>query len=189
MINGTANPNDKKEKLTMNFLDLQAFVTIYDCRDITEAARRLCITQPALSRRIRDLEKELGVTLFVRRSNGIEITEVGLRLYQDAVHLLDQKENLIIKAQRLQNSRVGTLQIAVALGMPFVSVLRAVSAMARDYPELTQIFNGALFEFPKTRRIVTIPYLSLSVNECSKRTPMGLVRENLLSLSPTPGLE
>lgn len=129
----------------MDFLELQSFVTICDCQNITEAARRLYITQPALSRRIRDLEEELGVTLFVRRSKGIEITEAGTRLYQDAVHLLNQRRDFSVKAHRLQNSQVGTVRLAVAPNMPHIPFLRAVSAMARDYPEVTQIFQADLF--------------------------------------------
>lgn len=125
----------------MDFLELQSFVTICDCKNITEAARRLYITQPALSRRIRDLEDELGVTLFVRRSKGIDITDAGTRLYQDAVQLLNQRQDFSRKAHRLQNSQVGTVRLAVTPDMPNIPVLRAVSAMARDYPEVTQIFK------------------------------------------------
>lgn len=128
----------------MDFLELQSFVTICDCKNITEAARRLYITQPALSRRIRELEEELGVALFVRRSKGIEITEAGTRLYQDAVRLLDQRQDFSIKARRLQNSQVGTVRFAAAPDMPHIPVLRAVSAMARDYPDVTQIFKTDL---------------------------------------------
>lgn len=124
----------------MDFLELQSFVTICDCQNITEAARHLYITQPALSRRIRDLETELGVTLFVRRSKGIEITEAGTRLYQDAVGLLKQRQEFSIKAQRLQNAQAGTVRLGVASNMPRVPILRAVSAMARDYPEVEQVF-------------------------------------------------
>lgn len=133
----------------MDFLELQSFVTICDCKNITEAARRLYITQPALSRRVRDLEEELGVTLFVRRSKGIEITQAGMRLYQDAVQLLEQRQDFSVKARRLQNSQVGTVRFAAAPNMPKIPVLRAVSAMARDYPEVAQIFKTDLSDgFP-----------------------------------------
>lgn len=126
----------------MDFLELQSFVTICDCRNITEAARRLYITQPALSRRIRDLEKELGVTLFVRRSKGIEITEAGMRLYRDAIHMLEQRERFSAKAMRLQKAASGVLRIAAAPYFPHTPVLRAISAMAADYPEVLQFFKG-----------------------------------------------
>lgn len=126
----------------MDFLELQSFVTICDCRNITEAARRLYITQPALSRRIRDLEKELGVTLFVRRSKGIEITEAGTRLYRDAVHMLEQRDRFSAKATRLQGAASGALRLAVAPYFPYAPVLRGISAMAADRPEVMQIFKG-----------------------------------------------
>lgn len=126
----------------MDFLELQSFVTICDCRNITEAARRLYITQPALSRRIRDLEKELGVTLFVRRSKGIEITETGMRLYRDAVHMLEQRERFSTKAMRLQGAASSALRLAAAPYFPHIPALRGISAMAEDYPEVIQIFKG-----------------------------------------------
>lgn len=127
---------------TMDFLELQSFVTICDCRNITEAARRLYITQPALSRRIRDLEKELGVTLFVRRSKGIEITEAGTRLYRDAVRMLEQRERFSAKAIHLQKAESAALRVAAAPYFPRTPVLRGVSSMAMDHPEVTQIFKG-----------------------------------------------
>lgn len=126
----------------MDFLELQSFVTICDCRNITEAARRLYITQPALSRRIRDLEKELGVTLFVRRSKGIEITEAGMRLYRDAVHMLEQRERFSAKAMRLQKAESAALRVAAAPYFPHTPVLRAISAMEADHPEVIQVFKG-----------------------------------------------
>lgn len=125
----------------MDFLELQSFVTICDCRNITEAARRLYITQPALSRRIRDLEKELGVTLFARRSKGIEITEAGTRLYQDAVRMLEQRAQFSAKALHLQGAASGVLRLAAAPYVPRTPVLRGISAMSADYPEVTQIFK------------------------------------------------
>lgn len=126
----------------MDFLELQSFVTICDCRNITEAARRLYITQPALSRRIRDLEKELGVTLFVRRSKGIEITEAGMRLYRDAVRMLEQRERFSAKAVLLQGAPPAALRLAVAPYFPYAPVLRGIAAMAADHPEVMQIFKG-----------------------------------------------
>ncbi len=126
----------------MDFLELQSFVTVCDCQNITEAARRLFITQPALSRRIRDLEQELGITLFVRKSKGIEITEAGHRLYEDAVQLLQQKQSLTDKALRIQNRELGSLHIGVGHIFPRTPLLQAVSAMSRDYPQVSPVLES-----------------------------------------------
>ena len=128
----------------MDFLELQSFVTICDCRNITEAARRLYITQPALSRRIQDMERELGVTLFVRKSKGIDVTEAGQSLYDDAVQLLAQKQAFSEKVERLQNGVVGTLRIATVPCMPRLPIMRCIAAMARDYPLVAQTFVSDL---------------------------------------------
>lgn len=124
----------------MDFLELQSFVTICDCRNITEAARRLYITQPALSRRIQDMERELGVTLFVRKSKGIEVTEAGQSLYDDAVRLLAQRQAFSEKAERLQNGVMGNLRIALSPCLPQLPMMRCIAAMARDYPLVAQSF-------------------------------------------------
>lgn len=66
----------------MNNLEMQAFMTIIECGNFTNAARKLYISQSALSTRIYTLEKELGSKLFVR-SKGIkkiELTEAGKKL-------------------------------------------------------------------------------------------------------------
>lgn len=128
----------------MDFLELQSFVEICNCRNITEAAHRLFITQPALSRRIHDLEEELGVTLFLRKSKGIEITEAGQRLYQDAVHLLDEQQSFTAKALRLRGAEAGTLRIAAADSQPVAPLLRSISNMAEQYPDVTLAFESDL---------------------------------------------
>lgn len=66
----------------MNNLEMQAFMTIIECGNFTNAARKLYISQSTLSTRIYTLEKELGSKLFVR-SKGIkkiELTEAGKKL-------------------------------------------------------------------------------------------------------------
>ncbi len=128
----------------MDFLELQSFVVICDCRNITEAARRLYVTQPALSRRIQDMERELGITLFVRKSKGIEVTEAGLSLYEDAVQLLAQRQAFSEKVERLQRGTAGTLRIASAPYLCRLAMMRCVAAMARDYPMVTQSFVSDL---------------------------------------------
>ena len=63
---------------------LSAFVAVAEEGTFTKAARRLHISQPPLSRHVRQLEKELGVTLFVRRRDGIELTNDGYALIEKA---------------------------------------------------------------------------------------------------------
>jgi len=68
----------------MDMRHLSAFVAVAEEGTFTKAARRLHISQPPLSRHVRQLERELGVTLFVRRRDGIELTNDGYALIEKA---------------------------------------------------------------------------------------------------------
>ncbi|MBO5591020.1 MAG: LysR family transcriptional regulator [Acidaminococcaceae bacterium] len=76
------------KEVAMELRQLLYFITCARCGSLTTAAEELFTTQPHVSMVIRELEKELGTRLFLRRSNGVELTEAGSRVYgyaQDAL--------------------------------------------------------------------------------------------------------
>jgi DNA-binding transcriptional LysR family regulator len=74
----------------MDIRQLKAFIAVFEERNITLAARRLCLTQPTLSVTIRQLEEALGTSLFARQARGVEVTEDARLLYPQARRLVDQ---------------------------------------------------------------------------------------------------
>lgn len=78
----------------MDLRHLRFFVTVAQERNFTRAADRLGITQPPLSRQIRDLEEELGVSLFDRSGRPVRLTEAGRLLYEHAVQILTSIEQV-----------------------------------------------------------------------------------------------
>ena len=68
----------------MDIRVLQYFVTIARERTISRAAERLHLTQPTLSRQLKDLEEELAVSLFNRSNREMTLTEDGQYLYNRA---------------------------------------------------------------------------------------------------------
>ena len=76
----------------MTLQQLTYLVTIAECGSITEAAERLFISQPSLSAAIHHLEKEMGVTAFVRSNKGITVTREGEELLSFARMLLEQAD-------------------------------------------------------------------------------------------------
>ena len=61
----------------MNLSSLRNFIVIAHCGGFTKAAEQLLVSQPTLSRQIRELEEELGVQLFERNRSGLQITDAG----------------------------------------------------------------------------------------------------------------
>ena len=65
----------------MTIAQIKYFVTVAKCLSFTKAAEQLFVSQPALSRHIKNMEEELNIQLFVRTSNGIRlISHPGIRV-------------------------------------------------------------------------------------------------------------
>ncbi|MEQ4619289.1 MAG: LysR family transcriptional regulator [Corticimicrobacter sp.] len=79
----------------MDYRQLRAFIAVFEERNITAAAQRIHLTQPALSGSIKLLEESLGTSLFVRKARGVEVTDDARSLYPQARRMLAEAEQLI----------------------------------------------------------------------------------------------
>lgn len=66
--------------IDVSLIQLESFVAVAEEENLSRAARRLCVTQPPLTRRIRSLEDELGVALFERTPRGMRLAPPGRSL-------------------------------------------------------------------------------------------------------------
>src|SRR3982751_4338470 len=72
----------------MNLRQLRYFVKIVELGNMTRAAESLYVAQPALGMQVRQLEEDLGVTLLIRHSRGVEPTPAGRLLHTRAIEIL-----------------------------------------------------------------------------------------------------
>ena len=76
----------------MTLQQLKYLVTVAECKNISEAAEKLYISQPSLSAAIHNLEEEMGVTAFARSNKGVSVTREGEELLSFARNLLEQAD-------------------------------------------------------------------------------------------------
>src|ERR1700688_2362362 len=74
---------------------LQTFLTVAEAGQISEAARRLHLSQPAVTGHIRRLEANLETTLFIRSARGVTLTPLGARLRERLHHVFTELEQVL----------------------------------------------------------------------------------------------
>ena len=107
-----------------------------ECGNITEAAEKLFISQPSLSAAIHNLEKEMGVTIFVRSKKGVVLTREGEELLFYAGMLLEQvdimKEHFGVGKARMPKFSVSCQHYSFAVNA-FVDVVQTYDAAKYDF--------------------------------------------------------
>ncbi|QGX00548.1 LysR family transcriptional regulator [Streptococcus ruminicola] len=119
----------------MDIRVLNYFVTIVQTKSISNAANTLHVTQPTLSRQIKDLEEELDTVLFHRGSREIQLTDDGQYLYNRAIEILalvEKTENNIRKSEEIS----GEIYIGAAETHSLDIVATVIKKMTNQYPEI-----------------------------------------------------
>ena len=119
----------------MELRHLRYFVAVAEELHFTRAAERLGIKQPPLSLQIRQLETELGTRLFRRLTRGIELTETGTLLLDEARRILDQIERTKAAVQSRARGETGCIRVGVASATYFQPLVPAIIRAYRErYP-------------------------------------------------------
>src|ERR1700681_3496100 len=95
----------------MELRHLRYFVSVGEEQHYGRAARRLHVAQPALSRQIQDLEKEIGFELFERLPRGVKLSAAGKLFLEDVRRLLHEVNEAVVRAGRVASGRSGTLRV------------------------------------------------------------------------------
>ena len=97
----------------MNLRQLDAFRATLRTGSVTEASRTLALSQPSVTRLIKDLERSVGFTLFVRNGRGITPTVEGRRFGDAVENLFTGTDRLKETAQAIRTSADGEVLIGV----------------------------------------------------------------------------
>ncbi|MFT4112888.1 LysR family transcriptional regulator [Silvibacterium sp.] len=118
----------------MELRHLRYFTVVAETGGFGRAARMLHVAQSAISEQIRDLERELGVSLFNRENRRVRLTHEGEQFLEDARTVLDAANRAVTNMQRSQRGELGKLTVGFFVGGmgPFFSSI--IREFRRVYP-------------------------------------------------------
>ena len=114
---------------------LRYFCSIVEQKQISRAARVLHISQPPLSRYLKDLEESLGVTLIMRENNQWELTAAGALLYSRAKRVLDELESLEREVKDSANAVQGEIILGVSTTQE-AAILEKLPGLHTTWPNI-----------------------------------------------------
>ena len=121
----------------MDIWPLKYFLAVARSGNLTRAAETLHISQPALSMRLAELERELGHPLFVRGPRGMALTEKGALLMRRAEDLVGLAERIESEVRADDDQGLsGTLAIGAGETVAFAPVADAIKSLCAENPNL-----------------------------------------------------
>ena len=166
----------------MEIKQLEYFRAIVEAGTISGAARELHMTQPPLSYQIKMMEEELKVSLFLRGTKRITLTEAGKTLYEQAEKILTLTE--LTKSEVLKSSQATTLHIGMTPST--VSMMSDyLQQFARRYPQIRfDIHEGSTFtlkeQIENQQVDITTLRTPIALSGCEVKS---LAKERLLAMA------
>ncbi|SDK73364.1 LysR family transcriptional regulator [Natronincola ferrireducens] len=134
----------------MDIRQLRYFIAVAENLNFTEAAKQLFVAQSAVSQQIADLEKKIGVQLFIRNKRSVKLTNAGAVLLKEAISLVNKSVEAMEKTRQAELGIIGNLNLGF-LGYTEKNFLpHLIRQFRRNYPKinlhLNQFNHGMLIE-------------------------------------------
>ncbi|WP_194768447.1 LysR family transcriptional regulator [Tamlana sp. I1] len=152
----------------MELRHLKYFLAVAEELNFTKAAEKLCISQPPLSRQIKELENEIGAKLFERNNKKVTLTEAGKFFKHEIVGQLQDLESVVLKTRKISTHVNGEYRIGYISSTFSNKISELVQFLTEKYPFL----KIKLYEVSTSKQI-----LALEQNKLD----LGIVRAPLIS--------
>lgn len=173
----------------MKLQQLRYVVKVAECGSITEASRRLFVSQPSITASIRELENEMGVHIFERTNKGVIVSEEGETFLGYARQVLDQADLLEDKykgeSEQVPHFSVSCQHYSFAVNA-FVDVIREFDAARYDFTLREEQTHEIIEDVAHMKSELGILYLSEHNREVIERmlSANELVFEGLFCATP-----
>jgi DNA-binding transcriptional LysR family regulator len=164
----------------LDFRQLRYALSVSRERSFTGAAKRLNISQSAVSEQVKLLEEEIGFELFHRTSRGIESTDRGRTFLYESERVMGDLLSLTDTARRLRGALSDTLMIGMGSGMAQIFIPRMFADLKRDLPgvrlEIMTAPSKNIFNELHEERIDA----GIAIESNPDRLPGGLIFDRLV---------
>jgi DNA-binding transcriptional LysR family regulator len=164
----------------LDFRQLRYALSVYKERSFTKAAKRLNISQSAVSEQVKLLEEEVGFELFRRTSRGIESTDRGRTFLYESERVIGDLLSLSDTARRLRGALLDTLTIGMGSGMAQIFIPRMFADLKNDLPgiklEILTAPTKNIFNELHEEKIDA----GIAIESDPDRLPSGLVFDRLI---------
>lgn len=116
---------------------LQSFLAVAELGSLSAAARKLGASQPTLGRQIKQIEQQLGVTLFHRQPRGFSLTEIGAELLPPARAMRDAAMQVSLAAAGREQQTAGTVRITASVFVAHFILPPIIAKIRRTHPEIS----------------------------------------------------
>ena len=153
------------EELDLNLI--KTFITVYDCKSILLASKKMYVSQPAVTKSIKRLEENLGGKLFVRTPKGLISTAEGEQFYSHCIDAMKLLDNGIKKFSALASLDEGILNIGSSSTIIRKILLPFISNFNKKHPNViitvTDANSEKLQQYLKNRTI-DLAILNMPIN-------------------------
>lgn len=136
----------------MELRHLRYFLAVANELSFTKASEKLFISQPPLSRQIKELENEIGAKLFDRNNKKIALTEAGKFFKEEIVNQLQNLESVILKTKKIAENISGEYRIGYISSTFSDTITKLVQFLTKKYPYL----NIKLYEVSTIKQILAL---------------------------------
>ena len=130
----------------MKLSHLRDVLAVAELGSLRAAGRHIGIAQPAITRSIREIERELGASLFERHSKGVQLTAIGEAFVRRASIIESEMSHIREEIDHLRGRNTGQVSAALSVAPSIAILPKAVQAFRRRYPDALLRISETLFQ-------------------------------------------
>ena len=123
---------------------LKIFKEVAYYESVSKAAKKLCVTQPSVTKSIKKLENNLNLTLFVREKRGLVLSDDGKRLYRYILDSINTLDNVGIFSKNISENDIGVLRIGAGESVTRKILRKTIIEYKKLYPGISiELLNSS----------------------------------------------